>query len=91
MFRPEDIKKYLRKQPFEALRFRITAGDEYVVRHPDLVMVGNRSIFIGLPKPSRPMDSVFDRTVEVALIHLAEIEPLPPPPGRKARANGKKG
>jgi hypothetical protein len=76
--RPEDVLVELRKQPFVPLLFRLSNGQEYIVRHPDLVLVGRSSLNIGTPAPDLP-PGVYDHYEIVSLLHLAQIVPMPTP------------
>ena len=49
--RPDDIRNFLNRRPFQPFRITLTDGRNYEVRHPELVMVGRSSIVIGLPAP----------------------------------------
>lgn len=71
--RPEDVRQYLERRPFQPLRLTLTDGRTYDVYHPDLLMVGRSSLTIGLPRPgdSRP---VYDRIVTVSLLHVMQVE-----------------
>ncbi len=73
--RPEDIRNFLNKRPFQPFRITLTDGRSYEVRHPELVMVGRSAIVIGLPAPEES-EPVFDRLVTVSLIHIMQIEPF---------------
>jgi hypothetical protein len=77
--RAEDVLTELRRQPFVPLLIRLSKGREYVVRHPDLVLVGRSSINIGTPAPDLP-PGVFDHYDIVSLLHVAQIAPAPPAP-----------
>ena len=54
MFTPEDIQARLRTQPFIPLRVVTSSGQMYDVTHPDLVVVGRRSVFIGVASNENP-------------------------------------
>ena len=86
MFRPEEIQALLRERPFRPLRFIVSEGLRYEVRHPDLVFVGHRDIMIGHELPGVP--GIYDRVTRVALIHIVGIEDLIPTP---SEANGAAG
>jgi hypothetical protein len=72
---PEDIKEALQREPFVPFRICLTDGTRYEIRHQDLVMVGKRSLVIGLAEPSQA-DAFYDRYVTVALIHVTRLEPI---------------
>ena len=74
MFRPEDIQARLRERPFKPLRFIVSEGLRYEIRHPDLVFVGHRDIMIGHELPGVP--GIYDRVTRVALIHIVGIEEI---------------
>jgi hypothetical protein len=73
--RPDDIRNFLDKRPFQPFRITLTDGRSYEVRHPELVMIGRSSIVIGLPA-AEESEPVFDRFVTVSLIHIMQIEPV---------------
>lgn len=75
MFRVEDLVARFREQPFRPVRLIASEGLKYDVYHPDLVMIGERDLIIGLPSKTKPM--VYQRVIRVALIHLVGIEDLP--------------
>ena len=78
---PEDMKKRLRKQPFEPFRIYLSDGAFYDVRHPELVMLGHRSLVLGLT--STPEDTFYERTLDVDLLHIVRMEKVPPDSTRK--------
>ena len=82
----DDLQSAARRQPFEPFRVVLTTGATYDIRHPDLIMVGRRSVIIGIPSPNAP--TVYDRTIKVDLFHVVGVEELAPssqsPPGGSA-------
>jgi hypothetical protein len=74
---PETLREILLRRPFEPVRLCLTDGTTYEVRHPDLMMVGRRSVIIGLIKglPTEPRP-VYDRFTTVDPLHIVRIEPL---------------
>lgn len=83
MFRPEDIQARLREKPFRPFRLVASEGLRYDILHPDLILVGNRDLMVGLPR--LPHETTYDRVVRVALVHVVGLEELP---GQAASANG---
>ncbi len=77
MFKPEFINERVKAQPFRPLRIIASEGLQYDIYHPDLIMVGERDITIGL---SRRQGTIYDRQIRVALIHIVAIEEIPPAP-----------
>jgi hypothetical protein len=74
----EELRAAVHKQPFEPFRVVLTTGTTYDIRHPDLIMVGQRSATIGMT--NNPEATAFDRTIKVDLLQVAGIEELPVPP-----------
>jgi hypothetical protein len=72
--RPEDIRGFLQRRPFQPFRLTLTDGRTYDVRHPELAMVGRSTVAIGVPAPNDP-DPVYDRLVTVSLLHVMQLEP----------------
>ena len=72
---PEEIAARLRRQPFVPFRMTLTEGSTYEVRHPELCMVGRRSAIIGITTRDDP-DRLFDRSVDVDLLHIVKLEPI---------------
>jgi hypothetical protein len=74
----EEIREYARKRPFQPFRVLLTTGDTYDIRHPDLIMVGQRSAVIGLTND--PAGTFYNRTFIVDLLHIVGIQELPATP-----------
>jgi hypothetical protein len=77
MFTPEEIQARIRQQPFVPVRIVTSAGQTFDVRHPDLIMIGRRSLMIGTASPQNP--SVYDQVTRVAILHVTTLEDLPTP------------
>jgi hypothetical protein len=77
MFTADDIKARIKIQPFVPLRVLTSAGDQYDVYHPDMIMVGRRYLVVGTASEDNP--TVFERTSQIALLHITALEPLPVP------------
>lgn len=75
---PEELREYLRRQPFVPFRIHTTDGRTFDVRHPDMVLVMSRVLVVGIldPKGSSPFP---ERTETIALIHVVSLEPLGQP------------
>ena len=77
MFTPDIIQSRLRQQPFLPLRIIISSGQTFDVFHPDLVMVGEREIMVGMASTRNP--TRYDRVTRVPLMHITALEDLPSP------------
>ncbi len=78
MFTSEEIQDRLKKRPFEPLRIIVSEGLRYDIYHPDLVFVGRRDITIGFADPAS--QTIYDRVIRVALVHIVAMEDLPASP-----------
>jgi len=81
--RPEDVREFLRRQPFQPFRLTLTDGRTYDVMHPELAMVGRSWVQVGLARPGDP-ENIAERLISVSLLDIMQIEPLEsvvPPPG----------
>ena len=72
--RPEDIREFLQRRPFQPFRITLTDGRSYEIRHPELAMVGRSVLIIGWPAPG-DSSPIFDRFVWVSLLHIMQVEP----------------
>lgn len=70
---PEDLIQALHQRPFVPFRMYLTDGTTYVVRHPDLLMVGRHSAVVGISGGDEPL---YDRYETVALLHVVRLEPI---------------
>lgn len=73
--RPEDVREFLRKQPFQPFWLALTDGRTYEICHPELIMVGKSSAVVGLLRPG-DVEPIYDRAVTVSFLHIMQIEPL---------------
>ncbi len=73
--KPEDILGLLRARPFEPFRIHMSDGSAFVIRHPELAMVAQSKVLVGIPGPKGPEGPV-ERTVFCALIHITRVEKL---------------
>jgi hypothetical protein len=64
----ETIREWLNRRPFEPLELRLSNGEHYQVRHPELLAIGKNRIIIVEPNT--------DKVVHVALVHVNSIEAM---------------
>ncbi|HEV3255881.1 MAG TPA: hypothetical protein VG013_03285 [Gemmataceae bacterium] len=70
----EDLRDIVRKQPFTPFRLFVSDGSAYEVRHPEQVLLGKRSVVIGLALD--PTAAAYDRFAHVDLLHITRLEPF---------------
>ena len=81
--RPDDLRRHVRKQPFQPFRLFITDGSDYLIRHPEHAAVFQSYVWLGIPGTDA-LGQPIEREVEVALLHITRIEPQPPAPAASA-------
>ena len=77
MLRPDLIQQRLTRKPFEPVRVLASEGLRYEIYHPEMIMVGERDITIGI---SRHKGTIYDRQIRIAIMHIVGLEDLPPAP-----------
>jgi len=74
------IKDMLSRRPFEPFRVRLSSGDAYEVRHPEMALLLRNGLYVAIPdQPAngdRRGDELPDRAVWCSLLHVAAVEPL---------------
>ncbi len=73
--RPDDIRRMLRRQPFEPFRLCLLDGTVYDIRHPDQILVERSVLVIGAAATNLPV-ALAEREVLIALLHVSRLEPL---------------
>lgn len=76
MMAPQDLESELTKAPFQPFRIVTTNGKTYEITARDrpLILVGKRTVIIGLRLPET--DPYFDRYEVVSLVHIIRFEPI---------------
>ena len=75
LFTPELVKARLREQPIAPLQIVTTTGQTYEIRHPDLVLVTEESLIVGLPSAKNPTIAT-GLVTRVAIAHVTELRDL---------------
>lgn len=84
MIKAQDIRERVAKRPFVPFRIRMSSGEAYEVQHPELVLVMNRLLTIGMPAPNGDPDD--ERVHVVSVLHVTALEALPPRGKKKQSA-----
>ncbi len=64
----DTIREWLNREPFEPFELRLSNGETYQVRQPEVIAIGRNRIAI--------VDPATDRFVHVATVHINSIEAL---------------
>jgi hypothetical protein len=73
MFSALELKERMNAQPFKPFRICISDGKTYDITHHDIMLVKRNAVLIGIELDS---NSIAERFVECALIHITRIEDL---------------
>ena len=80
MFTAEAFLDRTHAQPFIPFRLVASSGEAYDDKHPELILVGDRFLEIGVPK--KPDSLIAHQIYRVALLHVTAVNDLPvPTPG----------
>jgi hypothetical protein len=74
----DELRRLLRRQPFQPFRVLLNDGRTYEVRHPYMNLLADSYIKIGIPDQTRP--ELCDHTEYVRFEQIAHTEPLPATP-----------
>ncbi len=64
----DEVREWLSRQPYEPFEVKMSNGDTFEIRHPEMVALGKRRAAIYRPES--------DSFAHVALIHINSIEAL---------------
>jgi hypothetical protein len=71
--RPKDIRAHLRKHPFRPIRIYLSDGAEYEVRHPEMMLVTQTEVVIGLDPGEHDLP---ENAVYCDPVHITRIRPI---------------
>jgi hypothetical protein len=78
----EKMQSLLRRQPFQPFEVRMSNGDSFEVRHPEMALLLKSSLIFGGPESD---DFIF-----CSLLHIADVKAIASPTGGGAsQGNGK--
>jgi hypothetical protein len=73
----KELREILDREPFQPVRVRLSSGDAYEIRRPDLAVVMRSRLFLAFPNS--------DRGTLIPFLHIAAIESLRNGRNRKPR------
>ena len=77
----DELYRKIREYPSEAFRIYVSDGMTYDIKHPEQIMIGRRSSYVGI---SRNDEGPFQKIAVVSNIHITRIEPIS---GNKRKRN----
>ena len=69
---PEVLRNEIRRQPFVPLRLHLTDGKVYDIRHPEMVLIKQREVYVG--RETAPGSGVAAECDLVSLLHVVRVE-----------------
>jgi hypothetical protein len=73
-----DLDDLLHARPFRPFRIHVSDGTTFDIHHPDLVVPGITSVFVGIPPSQQPTPRYYEHFEIVFLGHITRLEPLEP-------------
>jgi hypothetical protein len=70
----EDLIELLEERPFSPIRLYLSDGRTHDVRHPEMAIVSEDIVTIGLPSDESAIFA--DRVTHCATAHIVEAEPM---------------
>ena len=67
------LKDLMARRPFEPFRIRLSSGDSYDVRHPEMALLLRSGIYVAVANGD---DDLPEQAVWCSLLHVAAVEPL---------------
>ena len=77
----DELHHKVKRRPFESFRIHLSDGTAYDVKHPEQIMVGRRSCYVGIGGNA---ESPFQSIATVANIRITRIEPLDGGKGKRS-------
>jgi len=67
----DTLRSFLRRQPFEPLRVKLSSGESFEVRHPEMALLTRAGLIICLPDEAGDPS---DRIEFCSFLHIASVE-----------------
>lgn len=71
----QTLVELLSESPFEPLRVRLSDGRHHDIRHPELAIVSDRTVYVVTPSQGDPR--IAENIAHVSLSHIVEVAPQP--------------
>ena len=72
---PQDVLQKLRRRPFQPFRLFLSDGTSYEIHHPEMAIVGQSAVVIGIPGP-KGSEGPAERIVDCSIFHITRLEPI---------------
>jgi hypothetical protein len=71
----QELHEVVRERPFQPFRLVLSDGGFHDVHHPDMMIVGVRTSYLGVPSERNP--ELAERSVRLDNMHITRVVPLP--------------
>jgi hypothetical protein len=71
---PEAIDKLLHASPFKPFKIQLLDGGSFEVRHPELVVLGKRSLFLAIRR--RETDRFYSSFEILSYVNIGRLQPV---------------
>jgi hypothetical protein len=78
--RPDDVRDWLQKRPFQRFRIHLTDSTVFEIRHPEQAIVMRATVIVGVQAASQEDAGLTSRDWELALLQITSLEPILPGP-----------
>lgn len=68
------LRDLLSRRPFQPFAVRLSSGDTYEVRHPEMALLLRNGLYIAAPDGSGDLP---EHAAWCSLLHVTAVEPLP--------------
>jgi hypothetical protein len=70
----DELIELLEDRPFQPLRLHLDDGRMYEIRHPEMAIVTENVVTIGIPREDKPKMAL--RVTHCSIPHIVEVEPF---------------
>jgi hypothetical protein len=86
----DELIEFLAERPFQPLRLHLDNGNVYEIRHPEMAIVTENLVTIGIPRKDKPKMAL--KVTHCSIPHIVEVEPFDiDTPGGNGQGRSKKG
>lgn len=77
MMTRRNLFRYVDSEPFQPFRIKMTSGERFEIRHPEMIQVGRTtaSVFMWM---SEDAEQPREREREISILLIESIEPMQP-------------
>ncbi len=77
MIKADELRAILYRKPFQPFRVRVSDGRTFIIRYPEMNLIGESVFIIGIPPPDDPDSRFYDTQEWIMLKMIDGIDLLP--------------